>query len=248
MGAALGPVVGGSSIWANMANAGINTAIAGGITYGADALINNTAFNWKGYGLDIATSMAFAGLSYQKPGAQLANYSRADLEAAGLQLGLGSGYGMSFDNPPGEDNPFGPFELSGAEIVAPRYYGEIRAYEPSFFDSWSEKTNFFAKGLYDIIDGMWVTSQSFVLGPDSRHMNGSTVYGNERVDGFVSTASLATAYVSAPTKMAVISQGSSKGLIFKNTLGDGIMILDRGRVTRFGYRYSIKFNKTQLSN
>jgi hypothetical protein len=154
---------------------------------------------------------------------------------------------MRFGNPPGgEEITYGPYELSGTEIVSIRYYGEIRAYEPSFFDFWSESTNFFVKGLYDIIDGIWVTSQSFALGPDSRHMNGSAVYGNDRVDGFVSTVGLATGYVCAPTKMAVISQGSSKGLILRNSLGDGLMILDRGRVTRFGYRYSIKFNKNSV--
>ena len=247
VGTAVGPVVSGGKIWADMANAGIHTAITGGITYGADALVNNAAFNWKGYGLNIATSMAMAGLSYQKQGTQLPKYTRADLEAAGLQFDLGRGYGMRFGNPPGgEEITYGPYELSGTEIVSIRYYGEIRAYEPSFFDFWSESTNFFVKGLYDIIDGIWVISQSFALGPDSRHMNGSAVYGNDRVDGFVSTVGLATGYVCAPTKMAFISQGSSKGLILRNSLGDGLMILDRGRVTRFGYRYSIKFNKNSV--
>ena len=67
VGAAIGPVVSGSTVWANMANAGIHTAIAGGMTYGVDALVNNTAFNWKAYGLNIATSMAMAGLTYEKP-------------------------------------------------------------------------------------------------------------------------------------------------------------------------------------
>jgi len=99
VGAALGPVVGGGTRLALMANAGIHTAIASGITYGAGALINNTAFNWKGYGLNIATSMAFAGLSYQKPSTQYINYSREDLEAAGLQTDLGSEYGMSGRGP-----------------------------------------------------------------------------------------------------------------------------------------------------
>jgi RHS repeat-associated protein len=95
VGTAVGPVVSGGKIWADMANAGIHTAITGGITYGADALVNNAAFNWKGYGLNIATSMAMAGLSYQKQGTQLPKYTRADLEAAGLQSELGGGYGMS---------------------------------------------------------------------------------------------------------------------------------------------------------
>ncbi|MGV8112385.1 MAG: hypothetical protein AB2L17_05715 [Lentimicrobium sp.] len=99
VGTAVGPVVSGGKIWADMANAGIHTAITGGITYGADALVNNAAFNWKGYGLNIATSMAMAGLSYQKQGTQLPKYTRADLEAAGLQLRLGNGYGMNGGGP-----------------------------------------------------------------------------------------------------------------------------------------------------
>jgi RHS repeat-associated protein len=131
VGAAIGPVVSGSTVWANMANAGIHTAIAGGMTYGVDALVNNTAFNWKAYGLNIATSMALAGLSYQKPGAQYTYYSLADLEGAGIPSKLGSGYGMRLDNPPGKDKPIGPIELSGAEIISTRvgetwYYGVQR--------------------------------------------------------------------------------------------------------------------------
>ena len=138
--------------------------------------------------------------------------------------------------------------LSDPEIVAPLYYGEIRAYEPGFFDSWSESTNLFAKGFFDIVDGAWVTTQSFVLGPDSRHLNGSTVYGKDRVDSFVTTVGTATTYFTTPTKIAYISQGSSKGLILRNSLGDGIKVLDRGGVTRYGYRFSIKYNKNSTKH
>jgi RHS repeat-associated protein len=99
VGTAIGPVVSGSTRLAFMANAGIHTAVAGGITYGIDALANNSSFNWKGYGLNIATSMAFAGLTYQKPGAQPTHYSRADLEAAGI-TDPRRGYGMSLGNLP----------------------------------------------------------------------------------------------------------------------------------------------------
>ena len=115
VGAALGPVVAGGTNLAGIANAGIHTAVAGGISYGIDALVNNSSFNWKGYGLNIATSMAFAGLTYQKPNTQLSNYSYA-----GLPFDPGSGYGMSFDNPPGGDNPESITWLSGPEIVSTR--------------------------------------------------------------------------------------------------------------------------------
>jgi len=69
-----------------LSNAELHTAIAGGITYGIDVLANNSSFNWKGYGLNIATSMAFAGLTYQKPVTQSQNNMLADLRAAGIQF------------------------------------------------------------------------------------------------------------------------------------------------------------------
>lgn len=102
--------------------AGIHTAIAGGITYGADALINNSAFNWKAYGMNIATSMAMAGLSYQKPGAQHTNYSLADLEAGGI-TDPRRGYGMRFGDPPGyvkvsSEEGLIKYNIPGTEIIA----------------------------------------------------------------------------------------------------------------------------------
>ena len=117
VGEVVGPIVSGSKIWADMANAGIHTAIAGGITYGADALINNSAFNWKAYGLNIANSMAMAGLSHQKPAMQYQSNMLGDLRAAGIESDMGRGFGMRFDNPPGADKPYGPYELSGIDIV-----------------------------------------------------------------------------------------------------------------------------------
>jgi hypothetical protein len=122
VGAAIGPVVQGSKIGAHIANAGIHTAIAGGITYGTDALVNNTAFNWKAYGLNVATSMGLAGLSYQKPGGQYTYYSREDLEAAGLQFNLGRRYGMRFPDPPdwtwGKNERGAVLNIPGPEIVS----------------------------------------------------------------------------------------------------------------------------------
>ncbi|MCO5266307.1 MAG: hypothetical protein M9948_10570 [Lentimicrobium sp.] len=102
--------------------AGIHTAIAGGITYGADALINNSAFNWKAYGMNIATSMAMAGLSYQKPGAQHTNYSLADIEAGGI-TDPRRGYGMRFGDPPGyvkvsSEEGLIKYNIPGTEIVS----------------------------------------------------------------------------------------------------------------------------------
>ena len=121
VGAVIGPVVSGSTRLAFMANAGIHTAVAGGITYGIDALANNSSFNWKGYGLNIATSMAFAGLTYQKPGAQPTHYSRADLEAAGI-TDPRRGYGMRYPDPPdwtwGKNERGAVINLPSTEIVS----------------------------------------------------------------------------------------------------------------------------------
>ncbi|WP_423128674.1 RHS repeat-associated core domain-containing protein [Gaoshiqia sp. Z1-71] len=68
------------------------------------------------------------------------------------------------------------------------YSGEIKPYNPSFFDRWSETNNPLGRMSYDLIDGISVTAQSFVLGPKAMHLNGSEVIGNERVDAFVNTA------------------------------------------------------------
>jgi len=119
VGAALGPVVAGGTRLAGMANAGINAAVAGVITNGMNALVSNNAFNWKAYGLNIATSMAFAGLTYQKPSTQLPNYSYG-----WLPFNPGRGYGMSNDIPPGwklicEKEGFQEYNIPGVEIVAP---------------------------------------------------------------------------------------------------------------------------------
>ncbi len=66
-------------------------------------------------------------------------------------------------------------------------YGELRPYNPSFCDSWSESSNFFKKLTYDLADGISVTAQSFVRGPNTQHLNGSQVSGYDRMDGFVNT-------------------------------------------------------------
>jgi RHS repeat-associated protein len=68
-------------------------------------------------------------------------------------------------------------------------YGEIKAYTPNTWDRWYDRsqTNIISKITYDMADGLWVTAQSFVLGPKSRHINGSEVVGDDRVDAFVNT-------------------------------------------------------------
>ncbi|MDP3915635.1 MAG: hypothetical protein Q8R96_18065, partial [Bacteroidota bacterium] len=65
--------------------------------------------------------------------------------------------------------------------------GEIRQWNPSWVDKWSESKNFFGNLSYDLVDGVAVTLQSFVLGSESRHINGTGVIGNDRTDAFVNT-------------------------------------------------------------
>ncbi len=74
----------------------------------------------------------------------------------------------------------------GAEWMAATY-GEIKPYNPSFWDSWSESNNFFGKITYDLVDGISVTAQSFVRGPKAQHLNGEQVSGYDRIDAFVNT-------------------------------------------------------------
>ena len=71
----------------------------------------------------IITDMAIAGLSYQKPEVQSQSYSLADIEAAGIQLDLGRGYGMSFDDPRGyvkvsSEEGLIKYNIPGTEIIA----------------------------------------------------------------------------------------------------------------------------------
>jgi RHS repeat-associated protein len=105
VGAAIGPVVSGGTRMAMMVNAGIHTAISGTLTYGMDALINDSPFNWKGYGMNIATSMAMAGLSYQKPSNQSTNNALAKWEDMDIQTDIGRGYGASYVGGDGDKKP-----------------------------------------------------------------------------------------------------------------------------------------------
>ncbi len=90
------------------------------------------------------------------------------------------GYGASFI---GEGDPIGGNPSLNN--------GEIRQYDPNLMDSWSESENFLGKITYQLVDGISVTLQSFILGPNSTHLNGSFVVGDERTDAFVNTASWA---------------------------------------------------------
>ncbi|HCY00329.1 MAG TPA: hypothetical protein DG754_09345 [Bacteroidales bacterium] len=177
VGAVIGPVVSGSTRLAFMANAGIHTAVAGGITYGIDALANNSSFNWKGYGLNIATSMAFAGLTYQKPGAQPTHYSRADLEAAGI-TDPRRGYGMSLGNPPYKlvysEEGFMIYDIAPTEIVsaaagggANQYQAGVESfsyYQAAFtnMENIGPKGGYFVKGYSSIYqsNGKWYIKTS----------------------------------------------------------------------------------------
>ncbi|KAF0234052.1 MAG: RHS repeat-associated core domain-containing [Prolixibacteraceae bacterium] len=67
-------------------------------------------------------------------------------------------------------------------------YGTISAYQPDFFDRWSEGSGLVSQLSYGIADGIAVTVQSLFLGAESQHLNGTQVVGNERVDAFATTA------------------------------------------------------------
>lgn len=72
-------------------------------------------------------------------------------------------------------------------VDPPHSHGEIRQWDPSLIDIWSESEGFFGKLTYKMVDGFSVALQSFVRGPEARHFNGSRVAGNDRMDAFVNT-------------------------------------------------------------
>ncbi|GAA4314351.1 RHS repeat-associated core domain-containing protein [Compostibacter hankyongensis] len=63
--------------------------------------------------------------------------------------------------------------------------GEIRPYEPDFFDNWSESNNALLQSTYSSVDNLWITLENFnpVKG-HIQHLNGSLANNNERVDAF----------------------------------------------------------------
>ncbi len=96
-----------------------------------------------------------------------------------------SSTGLSFGGPKGKwINP----NCAGG---SPYNSGEIRQWNPSLMDLWSESEGFLGKLTYNLVDGISVTLQSFVRGPEARHLNGSDVAGNDRTDAFVNTTSWA---------------------------------------------------------
>jgi len=106
--------------------------------------------------------------------------------------------------------------MSGTDIISsyPHGYsiaafegnsGELRQWNPSGVHNWSRSKNFFAKLSYNFVDGASVTAQSFFRGPNSVHLTGELVRGNDRVDAFVNTASWALFIGEASTFKAINS-------------------------------------------
>ena len=128
-------------------------------------------------------------------------------------------------------------------------YGEIRPYQPSTWDAWYDRSqsNFISKVTYEIADAIWVTSQSLLIGPRARHISGSEVIGNERIDAFVNATEMGLGYTIAPIKSTKFSSGPSSGYIFRNELGNSLMYINRGRKSaRYGYQYSFKWNENPV--
>ncbi|MBN2613153.1 MAG: hypothetical protein JXB00_16490 [Bacteroidales bacterium] len=76
-------------------------------------------------------------------------------------------------------------------IIDPLKITEAKCWLPvreTFMDKWSQSNNIFASFAWDIVDGIAVTAQSMVLGPDARHINNRLVSGSDRIDAFVNTA------------------------------------------------------------
>ena len=68
---------------------------------------------------------------------------------------------------------------------------QLKPVDPTFFDFWSESTNIMASTTYEMLDGIYLTLQTFYRLPSSRrHLNGAGVMGSDLMDGFVNTATL----------------------------------------------------------
>jgi len=118
-GALIGPVMAGPGAIPGIVNAGVNAAVSGTVTYGFDAIVNSSPFNWKGWALNMGMAMAVGGVTYQKPASPVQSNMLADFRAAGVELDLGIGYGMRFENPPGwVQVGDAEFNIPGTEIIA----------------------------------------------------------------------------------------------------------------------------------
>jgi hypothetical protein len=62
VGALIGPVMAGPGAIPGMVNAGLNATVSGTVTYGFDAIVNNSPFNWKGWALNTGMAMAVGGV------------------------------------------------------------------------------------------------------------------------------------------------------------------------------------------
>ncbi|MGV8112383.1 MAG: hypothetical protein AB2L17_05705 [Lentimicrobium sp.] len=62
VGAIIGPVMAGPGAIPGMVNAGVNTSVSGLITYGFEAILNNSSFNWNGWAKNIGMSMAMGAV------------------------------------------------------------------------------------------------------------------------------------------------------------------------------------------
>lgn len=100
---------------------------------------------------------------------------------------------------------------------------QLKPVDPTFFDFWSESTNIIASSSYEMVDGIYLTLQTFYRLPLNRiHLNGAGVMGADLTDGFVNTATLL-----APGGLASRTVKTSAGGIrlmqfTKSTIDDAI--------------------------
>lgn len=145
---------------------------------------------------------------------------------------------MSFDGEEDGDAANG----GGDEVI-------LRPYEPGFYDRWSESSNYFAILTYDLVDGVAITLQSFILGPDARHLNGSVVVGSDRTDAFVNTASWSVIFIGGSSAKTAdyIRTGntvvSNQLVLGKGVPGATVTWGIKGGGRNMGFHYHIhKFN------
>lgn len=94
---------------------------------------------------------------------------------------------------------------SGVMILNPRlFYSNYTIssynYSPNIIEKWRDSKFIPFNMAYDMVDGIAVVAQSFILGPESRHIDNTIVKGNDRGDAFVNTSAT---MVALEAKLAV---------------------------------------------
>ena len=121
VGAAIGPVMQGVGALPGLVNAGINSSVAGFITYGLDAIVNNSPFNWKGWAINVGTAMAFGAVD-----GGFEAYSEDNLNVwTGKPINVGRTKFSLINNKPVNQSDLYYLDKEGNAIHITQYYNQL---------------------------------------------------------------------------------------------------------------------------